>query len=148
MEELLKLKKYYEEKIEHLEKEKYKCKFMYEPEKNIKCKLNKIEYDCTATALKTVNEDIENLKKSLNPFNGFNPVFPNFPAPAFPSFPSMPAPNFPDINFSFSDMFGIFTDSNSENKSHSRSKSKSKSRSNSRKRSKSKRKSRSKSKSK
>jgi hypothetical protein len=138
MEELLKLKKYYEEKIEHLEKEKYKCKFMYEPEKNIKCKLNKIEYDCTVTALKTVNEDIENLKKSLNPFNGFNPGFPNFPAPTFPSFPSMPAPNFPDINFSFSDVLGIFTDS----KPKSRSKSKHKSRSKSKKRSKSKSRSR------
>ena len=129
MEELLKLKKYYEEKIEHLEKEKYKCKFMYEPEKNIKCKLNKIEYDCTATALKTVNEDIEKLKKSLNQFNGFNPGFPNFPAPAFPSFPSMPAPNFPDINFSFSDVLGIFTDSKPKSKSRSKSKKRSKSKS-------------------
>ena len=115
MEELLKLKNYYEEKIEHLAKEKYKCKFMYEPEKNIKCKLNKIEFDCTATALKTVNEDIEKLKAT----NNFNPNFPNFPFPSFPSFPAMPAPNFPAGGF-------YFSNENTKSKSKSRSKSKSK----------------------
>ena len=124
MEELLKLKKYYEDKIFDLEKEKFKCQFMYEPEKNIKCKLNKIEIECTITSLKTVNEDIEKLHNSMNQFNIFNPTFPNFPAPNFPN-----PPNFPNIFGGFLGSSNNQTKPKSKSKSKSKTKSKSKSKS-------------------
>lgn len=132
MEELLKLKKYYEDKIFDLEKEKYKCKFMYEPEKNIKCKLNKIELECTKESLRTVNEDIEKHYQTMSSFNIFNPTFPSFPTPNFPAAPSFPAmPSFPEFSFT-----GFFGSSNPQTSTQTKSKSKSKSRSKSKSKSK------------
>ena len=125
MEDLFKLKKHYEDKIFELEKEKYKCKFMYEPEKNIKCKLNKIELECTKESLRTVNEDIEKHYQIMSSFNIFNP---SFPVPTFPKFPAAPAfPSFPE--FSFTGFFGNNNPQTSKPKSKSKTKSKSRSKS-------------------